>query len=306
MKQSITIKTNQINFNKQEIMESSIETIYTNNQKENESNMSNSIKDTKHQQTKQPGNTKNRGEKNNDLSQHNNKLNPSTLGEFNSTNSSLHYQKNSFLENLVKGNLMSSKKEDSTRVIFQNINSLCATNTEKWKATIDRMYEFEADVVGLCETRINWSINKTNAIYTMIGSKVRNAIDKRILPGGTATITVNSMVNRITKEIHDKDFMGRWTGYCYNIGNNKSLYIINAYRVIDQQINITNQLSSNSQQHNILQQRGEFNKPRRQFIIDFCNQFAEICNNPANYIILKLDANENMDKPDKDGLLELM
>jgi hypothetical protein len=72
--------------------------------------------------------------------------------------------------------------------------------------------------------------------------------------------------------------MGRWSGYEYNIGNNKKLYIVTAYRVIDQPVTINNQLSSNSQQFYMLQHRGIVDtKPKRQFIIDFCEQFEAIC-----------------------------
>jgi hypothetical protein len=222
------------------------------------------------------------------------------------------------LDNEIKGNPIEKKEPKNIRLIFQNINSLRANTTDKWKATLDQMETLECDIVGLCETCINWNLNKTHQIYksllnrkfpnsTMIGSKIHNTVKKNLLPGGTASITMNTMVNRIENEITDGYAMGRWTGYQYNIGNNRSLFVISAYRVIDQQVNISNQMASNSQQHHMLQLRGICNtKPKRQFIIDFCEQFETICNNQHNYVILTLDANEHTDLPDKGGLSELM
>jgi hypothetical protein len=83
--------------------------------------------------------------------------------------------------------------------------------------------------------------------------------------------------------------------------------VISAYRVIDQQVNISKKMSSNSQQHHMLQLRVICEtKPKRQFIIDFCEQLEDICNNNNNYVILTLDANEHSDLPEKGGVSELM
>jgi hypothetical protein len=64
--------------------------------------------------------------------------------------------------------------------------------------------------------------------------------------------------------------------------------------VNDQQVTTNNQLSSNTQQHYILQKRGiNKTKPRKQFIEDFCQQFQDISNNIINFFLLGMDANEN-------------
>jgi hypothetical protein len=176
----------------------------------------------------------------------------------------------------------------------------------------------QADIIGLCETCVDWNSNRISRVIqqklnqkfkinSFIGSKTQNNINKQCLPGGTLSITVKSMVHRICDSIKDPYHMGRWTGFQYNIGNKKRLYVITAYCVNDQQIQINNQLSSNSQQYYILQQRGITSiKPRRQFIIDFCELYEQICKDTDNYVILTLDANENLENPDKEGILELM
>jgi hypothetical protein len=49
--------------------------------------------------------------------------------------------------------------------------------------------------------------------------------------------------------------MARWSGFSYGIGNHKEMSVITASRVIDQQITVSNTLSTNSQQYNLLHQR---------------------------------------------------
>jgi hypothetical protein len=44
----------------------------------------------------------------------------------------------------------------------------------------------------------------------------------------------------------------------------------------------------------IQQRKLENTTPRKQFIIDFINQFQEICNDPDEFVLLALDANSNM------------
>jgi hypothetical protein len=61
-----------------------------------------------------------------------------------------------FLINDIKGDTLDQKDKDQLRVIFQNINSLRPSTTDKWEATIKQMIEYHGDIVGLCETCCNW------------------------------------------------------------------------------------------------------------------------------------------------------
>jgi hypothetical protein len=60
----------------------------------------------------------------------------------------------------VKGDTLDEKQENHLRIMFQNINSLRPNTTDKWEATIRQIFEFKADIVGLCETCTNWK-NRT-------------------------------------------------------------------------------------------------------------------------------------------------
>jgi hypothetical protein len=128
--------------------------------------------------------------------------------------------------NPSKGNEITSKRKNDTRLIYQNINSLQPKTTDKWKATIDRIHHFDADVIGLCETSINWNNNNIRQTYSqllgkkfktsnMTTSKIHSLPSKIHIPGGCASITVNKMVNKIESSLDDKHNMGRWTGTKY-------------------------------------------------------------------------------------------
>jgi hypothetical protein len=162
----------------------------------------------------------------------------------------------------------------------------------KWKTTLEQTEHLEADIVGLCETSINWSKNATLKNYkdvlkkkfkknAMVVSTIHKLTDRVHLPGGTATLTLNNTVNRIERIIKDKYDMGRWTGNTYRLGDGRKLNVITAYRVIEQKITSRNSMSTSSQQHHLLQLRGiKDTKPRTQFRKDFIEQFREQCMQP--------------------------
>jgi hypothetical protein len=105
----------------------------------------------------------------------------------------------------------------------------------------------------------------------MLDEETRN-----YLPGGTATISVNTCSRRVEKDIEDDEQLGRWSGSTYQLGNNKRLNVITAYRVIDQPITTNNSKSTSSQQFHRLRERGTNTiKPRRKFTMDFITQVEE-------------------------------
>jgi hypothetical protein len=128
--------------------------------------------------------------------------------------------------NPSKGNEINTKRKNDTRIIYQNINSLRPKTTDKWKATLDGMHHFEADVIGLCETSINWNNNNIRQSYSqllnkkfnkanMATSKIHSLPCKIHIPGGCASITVNHMVSKIESSLDDTHNMGRRTGIKY-------------------------------------------------------------------------------------------
>jgi hypothetical protein len=49
-----------------------------------------------------------------------------------------------------------------------------------------------------------------------------------------------------------------------------------------------------------MQQQGKItNVPRRQFVLDFITQFEKIVNNETNYLLLMINANEDMNSKEK-------
>jgi hypothetical protein len=140
----------------------------------------------------------------------------------------------------------------------------------------------------------------------MVLSKIDSNHKNISLPGGTLSLTIGHMVNRIEIEIVDKYGMGRWSGNTYQLGNQKKLSIVTAYRVNDQPVTAKNIISTNSQQHHLLKKRNLCEKPRRQFIIDFCEQFKQMFIDTNNYNILMIDTNENYEIPDVVGIQELI
>jgi hypothetical protein len=73
-----------------------------------------------------------------------------------STNNSIHcllLSKTVF--NPEKGNVLTTKCKNNTRILHQKINSLQPKTDTKWKATLDCIHHLEADSIGLCETSVN-------------------------------------------------------------------------------------------------------------------------------------------------------
>jgi hypothetical protein len=174
----------------------------------------------------------------------------------------------------------------------------------------------EIDITCLVETCVNWRRNKLRKIYKQLLLKEFKNSDmsvtttpqeylKRYLPGGAATISSGKLSKNIKQHIYDDKNLGRWCGTNYNLDNKKQLHILSAYRVCQQNVNKSNSMSTYSQQFFMMKRNGIENpNPREAFITDFGKQLGEICNNPDNYVIICIDANENMEDPSS-GIKEL-
>jgi hypothetical protein len=216
------------------------------------------------------------------------------------------------LKNNEKGDSLDFKPVSHLRFIFQNINSLRPNSIDKWSATTRQIFQFLADVVGLCETCTNWKKRDLKKRFQLSANKsLKNPIlstttttlnyDADYVPGG-CQITANSWTTRHDSVIYDSFRHGRWIGNTYRLSTDRQLHIVTAYRVCEQQPNETNSLSTSTQQHIILAARGIQNpNPRKQFVDDFIAQFQEMCDNNNNYFILAIDANATLGK-DREGL----
>jgi hypothetical protein len=176
------------------------------------------------------------------------------------------------------------------------------------------MHYLEADSVGLCETSVNWSNNKTKQYYSNLLQRKyskSNLVVSRLLknpstihlPGGCASVTIEKLVSKIESNIDDRYNMGKWSGVKYRINKAKRLNVITAYRVIDQPVTANNSLSSNSQHYHTMLNCGiDTVKPRRHFITDICKEFEEMCHEHDQITLLIINANECISTPEKDGI----
>jgi hypothetical protein len=223
--------------------------------------------------------------------------------------------------NCKKGDEIEEKTSGDIRLLYQNINSLRPTTLDKWKATIDRIEFLKADVVGLSKTCVNWNNNKTRQIYsnvinkkfkksTIVFAKIPkfNEHQRKYLPGGTLSMTVKDMVDKNKTSIEVKYYKGRWTGNYYHLGKGKRLNIITAHRVTSAQTGTSKTaLTSNAQQVEIQRDRNlQHIQPRKQFITDFIYQFKEMFADENNFNILMIDANENIETPENEGICKLI
>jgi hypothetical protein len=221
------------------------------------------------------------------------------------------------LINNIKGDTLDQKDKDQLRIIFQNINSLRPSTTDKWEATITQMIEYHADIVGLCETCCNWKDTLLKKLFQIKANRLLKnpnlvttttslSYTEKYLPGGCCQITANTWTTRIQNPIYDDFRLGRWIGTTYNVSPTKKLHIITAYRVCEHTSNTTNSLSTAVQQETMLLARGiEQPNPRKQFVDDFIHQFQPVCDDIDNYFLLSLDANSTVGN-DKDGVDRLI
>jgi hypothetical protein len=198
----------------------------------------------------------------------------------------------------VKGDELCNKLTNNIRILLNNINSLRPKNREKWKAIIKEIQEFEADITCLNETCVNFRRNNLRRIYrrllqlecpdaTMAVTTTPQNYTKRYLPGGTTTISMGRMSKQVRHHIYDSKNLGRWCGTTYNLGNNKKLHVVSAYRVCQQAVNRTNSMSTYTQQHFMMKKRGIDNpNPREQFIVDFVSQFKDMCKNKNEFFMV--------------------
>jgi hypothetical protein len=209
------------------------------------------------------------------------------------------------------GSSMVTNDSTSFRIYFQNINGLTAGNSlERWLETVKTMKEKQCEIFGLAETNRNWQSNnmKTNIdriiktqfvnSSTILSSNRYNPDNNKWFQpgGGTLQACTGHWKSHCLLAIHDSRNMSRWTVQKFQLKHNKTITIITAYRPCKQNINMNKPTSSTTyrQQVKMLTEEGIINPdPRKIFIDDIINMINEH-SHKDNYIILMLDANENV------------
>jgi hypothetical protein len=62
----------------------------------------------------------------------------------------------SVIDNEIQGDTISSIDKDNFRILSSNMQGFQAPKLHKWLATVNKIKEFEADIVAMCETKVNW------------------------------------------------------------------------------------------------------------------------------------------------------
>jgi hypothetical protein len=198
------------------------------------------------------------------------------------------------------------KKSGNTRFLFQNVNSLRPKTMDKWKASIQVMKELDCDIIGICETCVNWKYYKLKKKYqsilnttypkaSLVTTTTSQNYDKPMLPGGVATIITGGHTNKIEETIYDNSNLGRWCGTTLRLNKHQRLHIINAYRVCSAKITANNSLSTYSQQYHMLLKKGKINpNPRNEFLKDFTTFIKQLLEKKDDLILIGIDANESL------------
>ena len=129
------------------------------------------------------------------------------------------------------GDKIKQKDNQTFRIYFQNINGIQPHQQERWANIIKTTTsEFQADIVGLCETGLNWKDHYTRQkVQQTLRNNNKQTINiyhsqntatsfTSFLPGGTLLMTTQSWIGRIVQPLHDPAQMGRWAdGQAQNI-----------------------------------------------------------------------------------------
>jgi hypothetical protein len=209
------------------------------------------------------------------------------------------------------GSSMDTHDKNCFRIFFQNINGLTSGESlEKWTEIVTTMQEKKCKIFGLAETNTNWNysnirtnissiINKQipNSTISLSNNRFNPADTSRYQPGGTLQSCTGYWSSRIIEQINDPRKMGRWSGHTFRLKANKTLSVITAYRPCKKNNtnNKSTSMATHRQQTVMLTEEGYSNPdPRKIFIQDITKTINELEQSTNNYIVLMLDANENI------------
>ena len=219
------------------------------------------------------------------------------------------------------GDKLKQKDNNTFRIYFQNINGIQPHQQERWANIIQTTTtEFEADIIGLCETGLNWKEHYTRQ---KVQNTLRNSNNKNIniyhskntatsftsfLPGGTLLLTNQSWIGRIVQPLHDPDQMGRWTGAKYRLQENRNLFVLSAYRPCPSTTSTILPQSNSTFAQQFFKMRIQgivVPNPREQFVTDIIQFIHDLKLGPNDMILLMFDANEHIGK-EKNGIINII
>lgn len=208
-----------------------------------------------------------------------------------------------------------AKPPGTLRIYYQNINGAKHSHSwTRWTAGHLALNNWQVDIAALVETNTSWTYtNIKEASYQgrtqhhkqfrITTAHSEECFDSDYKPGGSACTTHGPWIGRITNKIHDTSGLGRWTGFQYNMKHNRQLIVLSIYRPTKSQ-NMNND-TCYSQQWRILRKKNANRPDPRKQLIDDLIQQMRIWQNENMEVIMGIDANEPIDKPNSD-ILRLM
>jgi hypothetical protein len=139
------------------------------------------------------------------------------------------------------GDDISRKKDGTTRLYFQNVNSMGLPKPDKWRNILNCLTIKNCDIVGLAETCADCKNKSVSQLVrtearavakhaALAFSENRTISESTYLPGGTRPMATGRWCGRYQRTLNDEGHKGRWFGQQFNLQANKSLFCVTAYR----------------------------------------------------------------------------
>ena len=204
---------------------------------------------------------------------------------------------------------ISSKRPDSSRILFLNMNGLPRKASSVMNQTLMTSINMTgADIVGLAEHNCNfkrmpqhdqwqertkewWESSKSS-----VSSNQHDISDSHYLPGGTITVAINKSSHRAGPNAIPKDptGMGRWSSIVFRGSHGITLRIITAYRVCKQPNPGPN--TAASQHHRYMISKGD-TRHSRDAILEDLDIAVKSYHDAGEQVILMMDCNEDVRSP---------
>lgn len=174
------------------------------------------------------------------------------------------------------GNRITRKKENTTRVYYQNVNGITqGKDWTRWEAIVHELQRMEVDMFGLAETNVQWNpttkhiaTQKARHHYPQckLGTSVCDELNTRTKQqGGTCLGITGNLLGSMHELSEDERGLGRWT-YRQIVGRDGiRLMVITAYRVTQDSITTGQDTVYNQQYRELRRQNVEQPRPKKIF-----------------------------------------
>jgi endonuclease/exonuclease/phosphatase family metal-dependent hydrolase len=197
-----------------------------------------------------------------------------------------------------------TKDHNNTRIWFNNINTLSATNDfEELHELCTELLEYDVGIIALQEPNVDFTqyrlrdqclkiLHEHFGMVHMVTSSSSIRAPNAWKPGGTLLAVVGKSCSRVLSSGSDE--LGRWTWITMQGSNNKSITVYNVYNVCKTTIGRAGAATAFAQQWHLLRLAGDKDpNPRKQCITDFNFMLQEHQKSQGKTIIVG-DLNEEL------------